>query len=258
MRCASIIYAFLNKFTVTNEKNEEMKRRVADVLRFSKNGNLLEIGCSAGYFLKVCQERGISASGIEINPDTATYARDTVGLDIKIGTLENFDFPPETFDVVVMYDVLEHLHEPILCLNKINKILKQNGLLVIQVPNIASIESIIFGSRWYHDDVPRHLYHFSVSTLSNILLKNGFQIKQIKYSTDTTGLAMSLLRLIRDNMHIFLYEKKISKSVDILDSKVTKVKDLILICLKFILTPLAILFAYVGKSGVIVVFCIKE
>ena len=112
--------------------------------------------------------------GVEVNEYAANLAREQ-GLDVRLGTLEQAHFPNDFFDVVTLWDVLEHLHDPAGCLQEIARILKPDGLLVIRVPNASGLAARMFGRYWAGFDAPRHLYVFTPATLAKLLALNHFE-----------------------------------------------------------------------------------
>jgi 2-polyprenyl-3-methyl-5-hydroxy-6-metoxy-1,4-benzoquinol methylase len=159
----------------------------------SKGGRILDIGCSTGSFLDAMRRRGWEPYGVEINAGAANYAREHIGLNVFAGTLIDAHYPDAFFDVVTLWNVLEHLHQPQATLFEIGRIIRQEGLLVISLPNPDCIEAKIFGRYWAGLDAPRHLYIYSRHTLQQALARAGFVIKKI---TSFTGrhhvLALSL------------------------------------------------------------------
>ena len=144
------------------------------VTRYKSNGRLLDVGCATGIFLQGIQQYGNwEPYGVEVNEQAAHVAQEH-GIDIRLGTLEQAGFPDEFFDVVTLWDVLEHLHDPAGSLREIYRILKPDGLLVIRVPNANSWDSRLFGRYWAGLDAPRHLYVFTPLTLDALLTANHF------------------------------------------------------------------------------------
>ena len=140
-----------------------------------EGGRLLDVGCATGGFLHLV---GLSGSweicGVEPNADAAHYARDRFGLDVVEGTLRDALFSDAYFDVVTMWEVIEHLHDPRSTLLEIHRVLKPGGMLVISTPNLSSWGAAFFGRYWMGLDVPRHLYVFSPRTLRQLLRRTGF------------------------------------------------------------------------------------
>ena len=150
-------------------------KRCRCVTRYKHAGRLLDVGCATGFFLQGIRNIGNwEPYGVEINERVAHIAQGH-GLDVRIGTLEQAGFSDEFFDVVTLWDVLEHLPDPVAGLREIYRILKPGGLLVIRVPNASSWDSRLFGRYWAGLDSPRHLYVFTPVTLDALLTVNHFK-----------------------------------------------------------------------------------
>jgi len=143
-------------------------------------GKLLEIGCAAGFFLKVAHDSGWDVQGLEPIESNARYAIDTFSLDVKSIPIEKAEFPVKCFDIVVAFDVLSHLKNPTEFFLKVKKMLKDEGLFVFKTGNKGAIttkkKAAILGEVWL---TPDHLYHFSEHTLSVLIEKTGFKKKKI-------------------------------------------------------------------------------
>ena len=151
-------------------------QRVSHVMRaHSQTGKLLDIGCATGIFLKSMQNIGWVTAGVETNAHAAEIARAEHGLDVRHGELRNNMFPPDYFDVVTMWDVLEHVSEPRITLGLIAESLVPGGWLLLRIPNPQGLEKRIFGNNWSGWDVPRHLTLFSEATLNTVLIETGFE-----------------------------------------------------------------------------------
>ena len=149
---------------------------VNKVLRFTgiQNGKVLDIGCGPGDRLDIFRKKGFDAYGIEIS-SSARYAKEKLGLNVFEGNLDGANYPDNFFDIVTLYNVLEHVHNPRQLLQIIKRIIKNEGSLVIQVPNTDSWQLKIFKERWSAFDVPRDLYYFNPDILSRILQREGFE-----------------------------------------------------------------------------------
>ena len=111
---------------------------------------LLDIGCGTGTFLRIVQDMGFDAVGIEPNKKAAEYAADKNHVTALQGTLDDYDFSPETFDAVSLIQTLEHLPDPLKTLSDIRMVLKKGGAVFIEVPNFSNIfflASRLFGIR---------------------------------------------------------------------------------------------------------------
>lgn len=144
-----------------------------------KNGKILDIGSGTGYFLSYMQKKGWTSSGIEISELARNYSLSRFGLNVitpgQIETLEG-----NSFDCITLWHVMEHFQDPVYWLEKIRYLLKDDGLCLIAVPNVISTDAKWFRQSWAAYDVPRHLWHFSPVTLSDLLTKNGFSLIGIK------------------------------------------------------------------------------
>jgi SAM-dependent methyltransferase len=134
---------------------------------------VLEVGCGTGRistYLRAALDWTVT--GIEPNPDAAAAAREA-GLDVHIGTLEDYD-GDGLFDIVIVIHVLEHLTNPAASMKKIHELLREGGKLVVAVPNAGSVERKLFGKYWDGWDIPRHVYHYEPGSLTELLARSGF------------------------------------------------------------------------------------
>ncbi len=155
-----------------------INKRCRVVNREKKGGMLLDVGCATGIFLETMREtQRWQVKGVELSKNASQIAREK-NLDVITGTLEQANFSDGQFDVVTLWDVLEHLHDPAGSLNEIHRILKPNGIIVLRVPNKDSIDSQMFGPYWAGYDSPRHLYVFNQQTLTKLLEISGFSLKR--------------------------------------------------------------------------------
>jgi 2-polyprenyl-3-methyl-5-hydroxy-6-metoxy-1,4-benzoquinol methylase len=144
------------------------------VRKYANGTNLLDIGCAQGFFLFDASKAGYTAKGIEIAQDAATYARREFGLDIEAKPFEELQFAENYFDVVTLWQVLEHVPYPLMMLKEVHRILKPGGLLVVSTPNIEAIPAKILRKRWW--DIKRlHINQFTTRTLTDILQNTGFK-----------------------------------------------------------------------------------
>lgn len=169
-----------------------LKSRFQDLPTFVVGGRLLDVGCGSGNYLYSLRELGWEVYGVEVDVGAAHYACDRLGLNVLPGTLEEARFPEAFFDVVAMRQVLEHLPNPSGSLMEVYRVLKPDGKLMVEVPNIASPSAMLFRSWWFNLDVPRHVYSFTPRTLEAMLKKSGFTQVKIEHIADTSGITGSL------------------------------------------------------------------
>jgi 2-polyprenyl-3-methyl-5-hydroxy-6-metoxy-1,4-benzoquinol methylase len=159
-----------------------LSKRCNFVTRFKTGGRLLDVGCATGEFLGAMSKRkGWQLHGVEINPQAALVAIECYHLEIFTGVLEQAGYPNQYFDVITLWEVLEHLHDPNAALSEIRRILKPDGILVIRTPDLSSWDARFFGKYWSGYDAPRHLYIFNPITLEKILKLAGFYIQSNSY-----------------------------------------------------------------------------
>jgi len=148
--------------------------------RSTKGGRLLDVGCSTGWFLSVASQGGWQATGIDVSPSAVAYNR-ARGLDARLATLERHEFGAPAFDVVTMFDSIEHMPSPMRALAAARELLTDDGLLVVTTPNIdgllpATTYQMFCRTMglWEHPTPPGHVYQFSSATLRAALGRAGF------------------------------------------------------------------------------------
>ena len=174
-------------------------------------GKVLDVGCGVGGNLKTLQDQGWDPYGIEISEVAAAHARELVTGNIHRGTLESAPFPPQSFDLVFMSHSLEHLPSPVDALRRVHRLLKDDGLLAISVPNVNSLEFKLFGRWWFPLDPPRHFYHFDRCSLSGIIAQAGFRLYRFRTGVSAIYLMASLDRVWK---HRFQRDVPFRKLID--------------------------------------------
>ncbi len=160
-----------------------------------EKGYLLDVGCSIGQFLDLARTDGWDVEGVELNADAAQVARSEYGLTVQNKKLDECGYAPETFDVVTLWGVFEHLTDPNGILADIKKVLKKDGHVLFFVPNGHSL--IIRMTRELNSTVSgrAHLWYFTPATMSKILQNNGFK----------TDVEFSVLPQIHEIEHFLRY-----------------------------------------------------
>lgn len=140
-----------------------------------KNGTtLLDVGCGEGFFLFNASKAGYTAKGIDISQDAAEYARREFGLNVEAKPFKELQFPENYFDVVTLWQVLEHVPYPLMVLKEVHRILKPGGLLATSTPDIEGIMAKIFRRKWWN--LRRlHINQFTAKTLADMLNRAGFK-----------------------------------------------------------------------------------
>ena len=144
-----------------------------------EKGRLLDLGCGAGFFLNSARERGWDCHGIDIVPEFVQYANDSLGLaKVQCGSLEDLKYPENHFQVVMMWDLIEHLPHPTQALKSLRNMISPNGLIVLMTPNAKNAAWVKKDWCGYLQD--QHIYYFSAETLQRILREAGFTILSTK------------------------------------------------------------------------------
>lgn len=143
-----------------------------------KKGSLLDVGCGAGFFLSKAKEAGWKVSGTEPDTQARHISKDRVG-DTIFESIDDLNFKDQTFDTITMWHVLEHVHLLNETMEWLEGHLKQNGRLIIAVPNPESNDATEFKELWAAYDVPRHLYHFSKKSMQDLAKSHGFKVEQV-------------------------------------------------------------------------------
>lgn len=168
---------FINSLYVLIRKST-LQNKVSWVKKVTHGLHLLDIGSGTGHFLKVANDRGFQGVGIEPNENARAFAHRVN--QVRSSPQEDlYNIEDNTFDVITMWHVLEHVYDLRKDLHVIHNILKPDGKLFIAVPNMESFDARHYKRFWAAYDVPRHLYHFRKIDLVRLLLDFGFELKKV-------------------------------------------------------------------------------
>ncbi|MCG8604112.1 class I SAM-dependent methyltransferase, partial [bacterium] len=168
---------------------------------------LLDIGCGTGEFLLEMQSHGWQTRGIEKDAQAAEFAQKIYRLDVTSGDIEAKKHLKKSYDIVTLWHVLEHLHDPWEALQTVRQILKDDGYVLIAVPNIGSTDARFYRQNWVALDAPRHLYHFTPQTLARLLQRAGFKLvktRQMPLDAFYNSLMSELVYLNQSGRKLFL------------------------------------------------------
>lgn len=172
------------------------RERLRDALPLHGQGRLLDFGCGEGSFLLRMQRQGWQATGVD-NSLAAMECLRIAGLNAVRGSLPHPDLPPESFDMVTMWQSLEHVHQPLDVLRAARGLLVPGGKILVACPNIESMPFHWFGPAWNALDLPRHLTHFSPATLQTIMIRAGFRTGSVRMVRGSSWLRQSAHRARR-------------------------------------------------------------
>jgi SAM-dependent methyltransferase len=142
-------------------------------------GRLLDVGTAAGAFLRAARDAGWDAIGIEPNRWLAEWGRNEYGVDIQVGTVDDCPLPEASFDVITLWDVIEHTPDPLHVLRSARRLLKPDGVLVVNYPDIGTWIARAMGRTWPFLS-SAHLYYFTRDTMRAALLAAGFEPEDMR------------------------------------------------------------------------------
>lgn len=154
---------------------ELWQERLEEVRRWEPGGDvrLLDVGCGCGDFLHLARQAGWQVCGFEFSQAVADVARQRYGLTVAVGDISELAFTENSFDMITSWHVLEHLCNPLLTLRRIYKLLRERGVLVLEVPNL---HWIVRKSYRFPLSTTLHLFHFTPSTLTRLVQMAGFEV----------------------------------------------------------------------------------
>ena len=152
-----------------------LSKKQSLIAKYKKSGTLLDIGTGTGYFINHMKKKNWDVQAVEQEESARKFCQDNFGIKVDepdtLAKLEN-----KSFDVVTMWHVLEHVHEMDTYIKTISEVIKDDGLVVIALPNPGSTDAKHYGEFWAAFDVPRHLWHFTEGSLGLLLKKYGMEI----------------------------------------------------------------------------------
>lgn len=221
---------------------------VRTIASASKNlapgSRLLDIGCGRGVFIHELLERGFEVHGIELDEfvDDSISNRCTIHVTDSLSSLR---FAQESFDMVILWHVLEHLPNPQETIAEISRILSPGGRLAIAVPNYGSLQARVSRRYWFHLDLPRHIFHFTQKGVRTLLAEHGFIVTSVNHFSpiqNVFGWMQSLLNRIPGLEMNYLYNLLHSRSRDTY-RKFFYPHFFIQLILAILITPLSILLS---------------
>ena len=165
-------------------------KRISDLI--SKRGRLLDIGSGIGHFLKIARDDGWQVEGIEPRPEAVKYCYETFGIKVHQGFLENFVCQSEFYDVITLWDVLEHVSDHIQFLEKCIQLLAPGGILVIAIPNASGWPARVFKGSWRYV-MSTHLNYFTTGYVNRLLSTRNLTIERVDHTVKLHSLVQGLI-----------------------------------------------------------------
>lgn len=180
---------FVREYMAEASRYREYFDSIITIIRkYKKPTVLLDVGCGIGVFLQAVKEAGWKTIGVDMSKSAVTYARSR-GLDIRLGKIEELSLKRESFDVITLFQTIEHIEDPIKTLKKIHTLLRKGGILVMTTPNEESLMARLLGRLWFGYRNIEHLYFFNKQSLTAMQKRAGF--KKISVNTEN-GRALSM------------------------------------------------------------------
>lgn len=194
--------------------SDKLRDKHNQLMRHAKVGKLLDVGCAMGFSMEIAQAGGWQTIGMEVGEYAAKYGREQLGLNILLAkTLKDANFKCEEFNAVTMWGVLEHFSNPLAELKEAYRVLKNDGIIGVEVPNIGGLQSKLDGQKWFQLKPIEHLYYFDPKTLENILHKAGFTVLEMNpifFPRKASAPLIKLLTMLNINLgdKIIAFAKK--------------------------------------------------
>lgn len=171
-------------------------RRLRYLSRYLQPGKLLDVGCAAGFFLDVAARQGWQVQGLDVSTFAVSYTRERFGYDVRAGAFTEMEYAPASFDLVTMWDVIEHVPDPAAYIRRAAEVLKPGGILALATPDVSSLPARLTGRRWVGYKLSEeHVYYFSTATLTRMLEEAGFEVISSRHIGKYVTLRLFLDRL---------------------------------------------------------------
>lgn len=154
------------------------RRRLFTLRRLVPRGRLLDVGCAACFFLAEAQAH-YQVRGVELSAFSSRFAREQFGLDVVTGTLHDAAFDAASFDLVTLWDVIEHVPDPVAVLAEVARVLAPGGRVVLTTGDIGCAYAQARGADWHLMTPPFHLYFFSRATLARLAARAGLRVLHV-------------------------------------------------------------------------------
>jgi SAM-dependent methyltransferase len=229
-----------------------------------KNARVLDVGCGRGLLLRAFQQSGCDVTGTEFSDGACRFAREVLKLPVRVGLLEQLNFPGQSFDIVVMWHVLEHMSDPRPMLAEASRILRPGGIFLVAVPNFGSPEARLTKAGWFHLDIPRHLSHHTHASLSQILGEAGLRpgwFSSLAPEYDCFSFVQSLLNRLGARPNL-LYNWLRGQSAKVIGEKKSHGSAIATVLLAPVLgaisVPATLLLAVLGRGATLTITAVKK
>ena len=189
------------EIVVKKIKMKTFEKRLQEIQKHVQCGKILDVGCATGFFLEKAKSKGFEPYGLELSEFSFKKAQNKFGDHIFWGTIEEIPFENNFFDVITMFDLLEHVKNPVTTLRCCKKILKPKGIIAAVLPDTSSISAKLMGKNWTHYK-KEHLFYFSKQTISYLIKQESFEVIKNKPATKIMNLEYLYHQFIQYPHHI--------------------------------------------------------
>lgn len=183
-------HKYENKYRKESWTSDVTRKRLVEIVGdfeiFRESGRMLDVGCGKGLLLESAKKQGWECYGTEYSEDALALGREQ-GFTMHRGELSEDTYPAGFFDVIVMTEVIEHLTDPFLEMEKVVSFLRRGGCLYLTTPNFGSLSRRILGTKWNVIDYPAHLHYFCPRTMALLASRLGCRVQVC----ETTGISLS-------------------------------------------------------------------
>jgi len=152
-------------------------QRIEIIKKYRTSGKLLDVGCAMGGFLTLGRQEGFEVHGVEVSEVCVAHVKEQFGIHVHKGDLPSVRLSSNAYEIVCMWDVLEHLSEPSETLSEAHRILRPGGLLFVSTGDSGSLYARIMARLWHLLTPPQHLFFFTRKSLAMALSQNGFVVR---------------------------------------------------------------------------------
>lgn len=172
------------------------QRRLEHIERFITPGRMIDVGCAMGFFINEAQENGWQVAGLDVSQFATNYVSERFGHEVHNGSLLDADLPEAAYDLVTMYDVIEHVPDPKAYVERVATLLQSGGIFELATPDVGSLPARLTGKNWIGYKLSEeHVYYFAIPTLRRMLEEAGFEVVHVRHIGKHVTMRLFLDRL---------------------------------------------------------------
>jgi SAM-dependent methyltransferase len=172
------------------------RRRLRHLERFIQPARMIDVGCAAGFFIDEARQRGWQVEGLDVSSFAVEYTRAQFGHTAHLGPFTEVELPAGAYDLVTLWDVIEHVPDPHAYIRRAAELLRPGGVIALATPDVGSIPARLAGRRWVGFKLSEeHIYYFSISTLTRMLDEAGFDVLNVRHVGKYVTLRLFIDRL---------------------------------------------------------------